>query len=341
MGAANASKVWVGVPQYGRNWPVKSGDKWVVKDGCPADWKPTSSPSRSSVTPVSARSLAERQKVTPKWNSTFGEWTFDYWITMAGKSGSTARDCDVKRTVWFGDTRSAVARAKIVPKTGIGGIAVWDFGTVTSDFYPKLLTYGRSIALATTTVTVKAPKKAAAGNTVKVRVATKSSAGPAAGAAATLYLVSTNRNRSRTPVATITLKADGTGVFRVPATASGEWVVSVAGSDTRAAADSAPVATRVSYGVTAQANQTSVSRGARVTLTGAVTPASAGTVVTVQRRIGNQAWTTVTTAKTKADGSVKVRVKQRATGKVSYRLVVPKSGRLAEGVSASIVVTVK
>ena len=340
VGEKYADRVWIGAPQYGRNWPVQVGTGWAVDADCPADWKPTPTPVRTVVTPTSAREIAAREKVDPTWDAESGEWTFDYWLPTAGKVDKKERTCDVKRRVWFADTRSALSRSKIVPDLKIGGIAVWDFGTVTSDFYSRLADYGREIAPAATTVTVKAPKTTTHGSTISVRVGTESRSGAAEDAEATLYFQPQGGSATRAKVGSITLDGDGKGVFKVPAAASGTWTVSVAGSWSRAAGESAPVSTTVRYAVTAKASAAKVAVGTPVTITGTVSPTSAGTAVSVQRRSASGAWRDVATTTTGAGGSVSVTVKPTVAGETSYRLLVPASGAIAKGASARLVITV-
>jgi len=340
VGEKYADRVWIGAPQYGRNWPVQVGTGWAVDADCPANWKPTPAPVRTSVTPTSAREIAAREKVDPTWDAESGEWTFDYWLPTAGKVDKKERTCDVKRRVWFADTRSALSRSKIVPDLKIGGIAVWDFGTVTSDFYSRLADYGREIAPAATTVTVKAPKTTTHGSTISVRVGTESRSGAAKDAEATLYFQPQGGSATRAKVGSITLDGDGKGVFKVPAAASGTWTVSVAGSWSRAAGESAPVSTTVRYAVTAKASAAKVAVGTPVTITGTVSPTSAGTAVTVQRRSASGAWRDVATTTTGAGGSVSATVKPTVAGETSYRLLVPASATIAQGASARLVITV-
>ena len=340
VGEQYADRVWIGAPQYGRNWPVQAGTGWAVDADCPANWKPTPTPVRTSVTPTSAREIAAREKVEPTWDAESGEWTFDYWLPTAGKVDKKERTCDVKRRVWFADTRSALSRASIVPELKIGGIAVWDFGTVTSDFYSRLADYGREIAPAATTVTAEAPKTTTYGRTVAVRVSTDSRKGPAKDAEAILYFQPQGGSATRAKVESITLDGDGKGVFKVPAEASGTWTVSVAGSWSRAAGESAPVSTTVRYAVTAKASATKVAVGTSVTITGTVSPSSTGTAVTVQRRSASGAWRDVAATTTGAGGSVTATVKPTVAGETSYRLLVPASATIAQGASARLVITV-
>jgi len=344
IGTEYAEKVWVGAPQYGRNWPVQSGSGWMVDADCPSGWTPKRTPTKTTVTPASARDLAAREKVKPSWDAEAGEWSFQYWSTTAGKvdkkAKRKAKRCEVKREVWFADTRSAIARAKITPQFRIGGIAVWDFGTVNSDFYSRLADYGREIAPAPTTVSVAAPKKAAHGSTLKIKVTTDSRVGAAKLATARLTFAPTSGGAARTEVASIVLDKDGSGAFTVPAEVSGSWVVSVDGDWSRKAGSSDSVTTRVRYAVTSAADATEVPRRTRVTLTGSVSPAAQGTEVTLQRRASGSSWEAFRSVTTQADGSVKAVVVPSAPGEYFYRFTVRGSDSLLPGFSPKVAVTV-
>ena len=357
VGEANADKLWLGNPQYGREWALNKGTStapvYGVDAKCPSGWSPgfydsqrnwVSTVMRTIGTPQAARAAAQTGGVEPQWNATQGEWTFRYSPTVNGrhrvKGAFVEIQCKVEREVWFGDTRSALRAASVVPDLKIGGIAVWNLSNVQSDFYPRLADYGREIAPAATTVTVKAPKATTYGRTIAVRVSTDSRQGAAKDAEATLYFEPQGGSSTRAKVTSITLDAEGKGVFKVPAEASGSWTVSVEGSWSRASGESEPATTNVRYAVTAKANATKVAVGTPVTITGSVSPAVIGLSVTVQRRSGSGAWRDVSTTTTGPGGSVSVTVKPTVAGETSYRLLVPQSSTLAQGTSARIVITV-
>lgn len=358
VGESNAGKLWLGNPQYGREWALNKGTStapvYSTDEKCPEGWSPgfysssgtwVSTVMRTIGTPQTARASADAHGVQPQWNATQGEWTYRYSPTVNGrhrdKGAFIEVQCKVEREVWFGDTRSALRAASGVPELKIGGIAVWNLSNLQSDFYPRLADYGREIAPAATTVSVKAPKAAAHGRTVSVRVSTDSRVGAAKGAEATLYFQPVAGSTARAKVESITLDSDGKGVFKVPAESSGSWTVAVAGSWSRAAAESDPAATRVRYAVTAKASETNVAVGTPVTITGTVSPGIEGLTVTVQRRSSSGAWREVGTATTTSGGSVSVTVKPTVAGEASYRLVVPASEALAQGASARIALTVR
>jgi spore germination protein YaaH len=357
VGEANAGKLWLGNPQYGREWALNKGTStapvYSTDEKCPEGWSPgfynssgtwVSTVMRTIATPEAARASADANGAQPEWNATQGEWTYRYSPTVNGRhrdKGSFIEvQCKVEREVWFGDTRSALRAASNLPDLKIGGIAVWNLSNVESDFYPRLADYGREIAPAATSVTVRVPRTTTYGSTISVRVGTDSRAGAAKGAEATLYFAPQGGSATRAKVGSITLDGDGKGVFKVPAAASGTWTVSVAGSWSRAAGESAPVSTTVRYAVTAKASASKVAVGTPVTITGTVSPTSAGTAVKVQRRSASGAWRDVATTTTGADGSVTATVKPTVAGETSYRLLVPASAVIAQGASARLVITV-
>lgn len=356
VGEANASKLWLGNPQYGREWALNKGTStapvYSTDEKCPEGWSPgfynssgtwVSTVMRTIGTPETARTSAAAHGVQPQWNSTQGEWTYRYSPTVNGrhrdKGAFIEVQCKVEREVWFGDTRSALRAASSLPDLRIGGIAVWNLSNLQSDFYPRLAEYGRQIAPAATSVTLKAPKTAVHGRTISVKVATDSRDGAAKGAEAALYFEPDGGATTRSKVDTITLDADGKGVFRVPVQVSGTWSVEVEGSWSRAPGQG-EATTTVRYAVSAQADQAKVSAGTAVTLTGTVSPGASGTPVTVQRRSGTGAWRAVASTTTGAAGAVTVTVKPTVAGEFAYRLLVPASDGLAQGTSARIVITV-
>jgi GH18 family chitinase len=196
VGQENAVKLWMGNPQYGREWALNKGTTQSPVYGtsarCPKGWSPgfydsggvwKSTVMRTIATPDIARAAALARDITPEWKAESGEWTYRYSPTVNGryaKDGAFVEtQCRVDREVWFGDTRSALVDAESVRDLRIGGIAVWNFSNVQSDFYPRLADYGREIAPAATNVTVKAPKATTYGRQISVNVVAESKAAAA------------------------------------------------------------------------------------------------------------------------------------------------------------------
>lgn len=228
---ANRKKIWLGIPQYSRNWVRTSADgTYLTKGDCPAGWKP--SPGASGVPGMLSQSLdraleiAAREQVTPTWDSTYGEYTFRYAVDTLGTANGQTTVCTAEREVWFADTRSAQLKANIVRDQGIAGLAVWEFGYVLDDFYAQM---ARKIA---PPLTVKASFDDAirAGTSTKVSGKVLRGAKEVAGArVAIAWLSSTGTKRdlgtTRTNDAgrySLSVKPPRSGTLRITATSQGQ-----------------------------------------------------------------------------------------------------------------------
>jgi len=118
-----ASKVFLGIPGYGRDWITK------VEGVCPKDF--TSSVvvgAKAAVVMREAPNLAASNNALPTYNTTNAESTFTYKKTYVDPTNS-ASFCTASRTVWYPDERSYAARTNLVGKYRLGGIAgldLWD-----------------------------------------------------------------------------------------------------------------------------------------------------------------------------------------------------------------------
>jgi spore germination protein YaaH len=140
---SNRKKIWLGIPQYSRNWVRQnSNGSYVTRGACPAGWKPEAGasgvPGMLSQSVARAQEIAAREQVTPTWDATDGEYTFRYWIMTDGTAGGAPVTCEAQREVWFADTRSAKLKANIVNQQRIAGLAVWEFGYVLDGFYSQM-----------------------------------------------------------------------------------------------------------------------------------------------------------------------------------------------------------
>ena len=120
-----ASKVFVGVPGYGRDWVT------AVSGVCPANVANSVKAGAKAATFVmrDAQSLAATYGATPTYNEQFGEVTFTYQKVYNGTTaGGLATTCTASRTAWYQDNRSWALRAALVTKYRIGGITAWTFG---------------------------------------------------------------------------------------------------------------------------------------------------------------------------------------------------------------------
>lgn len=120
-----ASKVYLGVPGYGRDWVTK------VVGICPSSVASVISPGAKAAVFVmrDAAGLAATYGATPLYNNAFGEATFSYQKVYSGSaSNGLATSCTASRTAWYENAQSYAARAQLVAKYRLGGITAWTFG---------------------------------------------------------------------------------------------------------------------------------------------------------------------------------------------------------------------
>lgn len=138
-----ASKVFVGVPGYGRDWVT------AVSGVCPANVANSIKVGAKAATFVmrDAQSLAATYGATPTYNEQFGEVTFTYQKVYNGTTaGGLATTCTASRTAWYQDNRSWALRAALVTKYRIGGITAWTFGMEEPLAMEAIRTVAKSIA---------------------------------------------------------------------------------------------------------------------------------------------------------------------------------------------------
>ena len=135
-----ASKVFLGIPGYGRDWITK------VEGVCPKDFASSVVVgAKAAVVMRSAVELATSNNATITYNPTHAESTFTYKKTYVDPTNS-ASFCTASRTVWFPDEKSYTARSNLVGKYRIGGIAVWTFGMENTAAIAAVRDIAKSIA---------------------------------------------------------------------------------------------------------------------------------------------------------------------------------------------------
>lgn len=120
-----ASKVYVGVPGYGRDWVTK------VDGICPSSVASVITPGANAAVFVmrDAAGLAATYGASPTFNNAFAESTFSYQKVYSGTaSNGLATSCTASRTAWYENAQSYAIRAQLVAKYRLGGITAWTFG---------------------------------------------------------------------------------------------------------------------------------------------------------------------------------------------------------------------
>jgi spore germination protein YaaH len=135
-----ASKVFVGIPGYGRDWITK------VDGTCPTAFT-------ASIVVGGKAALAMRDAINlpttyggaANYNTTYAENSYVYKKTYIDPANS-AISCTATRSVWYPDERSYAARAALVGKYRLGGVAVWTFGKETLAAANAIKDVAKSIA---------------------------------------------------------------------------------------------------------------------------------------------------------------------------------------------------
>ena len=138
-----ASKVYVGIPGYGRDWITK------VDGTCPSDVANSIKVGAKAATFVlrDANNLANSYGATPTYVDKYGETTFNYQKTYVGNTAAgLATQCVASRTVWYQDAQGYSARAALVAKYRLGGIAEWTLGMEDESAANAIRTLAKSIA---------------------------------------------------------------------------------------------------------------------------------------------------------------------------------------------------
>ena len=141
-----ASKVYVGLPGYGRDWVT------AVQGVCPSlpiNYLGTVKTSAAAGTVVmrDAPSLASTYAATPQYQAKYGETTFTYQKVYNGTtSDGQLTQCTATRVVWYQDAQGFALRANLVAKYRLGGLSQWTLGMEDPSATEAIRTVAKSIA---------------------------------------------------------------------------------------------------------------------------------------------------------------------------------------------------
>lgn len=138
-----ASKVYVGIPGYGRDWITK------VVGTCPVDVANSIKAGAKAATFVlrDATNLATSYGATPTYVDKYGETTFTYQKTYVGNTAAgLATQCTATRTVWYQDAKGYALRAQLVATYRLGGVAEWTLGMEDENAAMAIRNLAKSIA---------------------------------------------------------------------------------------------------------------------------------------------------------------------------------------------------
>ncbi len=127
--SGDPSKLVLGLPIYGYNWPIR------VQGKCPAD---DPSVGRTTVNIRTLDELVERREARPVYDEDTGEYSFRYRLELSG-GGDT---CTQTRQVHYVEATGAQLRLEIAREADFGGVSLWAFGfengTVWNRIIPSL-----------------------------------------------------------------------------------------------------------------------------------------------------------------------------------------------------------
>jgi spore germination protein YaaH len=278
-----ASKVFIGLPGYGRDWITG------VTGTCPATAPPGLKAGAKAATfrmnYASAKAVIDQ--AVPIFDTKSSEATYSYQQTFNGltaKGAATA--CTVNRTVWYQNDRSYLERMNLVAKYRLGGAALWTLGMEDAAATTAMRNVAQAIApdtvLSTLTVEQVNSKGAFYGGVFTVRGAlTLKDKSPVAGIPVSLEIKRMNEN-SWTLIAELTSAVDGTVSIPVTIGASASFRFTTQGTWERAESLSNEGKVVLLSRIILDRPST-VKSGKDLTVKGTLLPVLAGQVVVLQK----------------------------------------------------------
>ncbi len=287
------SKVQIGVPLYGYDWPQDPA--------APDGWGRATALTYNQAEALRASVGAARQ-----WSSPDAAPYFSYV-----KDGLTHQ-------VWYNDADATTAKMTFVGKYGIKGLAFWAVGAEDTRQWPALRSYAIQKS---TAITASVPTVVTYGT--RVTVSGKLTSGGAAVAGATVHLqYRVAGTLTWQTVATGTTSTTGTVAIPYLPSANGAVRLYAPTSWSYLGSLSNAVGTQVRWRVTAAFYDATISRGTAAKLSGSVGPVRAGTRVYRERYV-NGTWTTLASTTVSSTGGYAFWFTWYTPGTYTYRVRVP------------------
>ena len=334
-----ASKVFVGIPGYGRDWVTK------VEGTCPSlpiNYLKTVSTKASAATFVmhDAATLAATYNATPTYNDKYGESTFTYQKLYNGTTADgSLTTCTATRTAWFQDAKAFGLRAALVAKYRLGGIAEWTFGMED----PTAITAIREVATSIAPDQVVANLQASSSTMPIGTVVTLSSSfkkkDTTAFAGIPMQIELKSSSGEWTKIYSALSQSDGSVSLPIILGENSLLRVKSDGSWDRLPGQSSEIAVNVSRIITWNP-PTSMRRAVTYISSGSIFPKEAGVLVTLESALSGS-WSTPPSAMTDSEGRFAIPFTLTKNGVVAMRASVAGDSRFDQSHSDFVTVLIR
>jgi len=332
-----ASKVFVGVPGYGRDWVT------AVDGVCPANVAAAIKVGAKAATFVmrDAQNLAASYGVTPTYNEAFGEMTFTYQKVYNGTTAAgLSTSCTATRTAWYQDTKGYALRAALVTKYRIGGISAWTLGMEEPLAMETIRQAAKAIAPDQVTATLASDKASINyGDPITLSGAlTIKDKSPVANTQVRIEVKSPSDADWRVLTTAVT-GADGT--FTKPILISKSMSIRISSDATWERTESTSPEVVISVARTLSfAAPATVKAGAPLAITGAIRPRVAGVYVTLNKLVNGQWQSVGTPVTTDAQGNFAFATGENLRKVATYKISVAADSNwaLLESPSFSVII---
>jgi spore germination protein YaaH len=315
-----ASKVFIGLPGYGRDWITS------VAGTCPVTAPPGLKAGAKAATfrMNYAAAKAAIDQAVPTFDVKSSEATYSYQQIFNGLTAKgAATSCTVNRTVWYQNDRSYLERMNLVAKYRLGGAALWTLGmedvAATTAMRNVALAIAPDTVLSTLTVEQVNSKGTFYGGvfTLKSTLTLKDKS-PVAGIPVSLEIKRANEN-SWTPIAELISGVDGSVSVPVTIGANASFRFTTQGTWERAESFSNEGKVVLLSRIVLE-RPTSVKSGKELTVKGTLLPVLAGQVVVLQKFVSGK-WQNIGTASaTGANGEFQVSLIEAKKGVIKLRV---------------------
>ena len=314
-----ASKIFIGLPGYGRDWITS------VTGTCPESAPPglTVGAKAATFKMNYATTKATIDQAVPVFDATTSEMTYSYTQNFNGltaKGAATA--CTVGRTVWYQNDRSYTERMNLVAKYQLGGSALWTLGmedpTATTAMRNVALAIAPDTVLNTLTIDNASSKNIFYGGIFTLRgLVTLKDLTPIAGMPVTVQM-KRDTETNWTTIALINSAGDGT--LSVPITIAGNTTFRLSTDGTWDKAESLSseekvvLLSRIIFD-----RPSTVKHGAPLVIKGTLLPMVAAQSVGIQKYVSGK-WSTIAATTTGTSGDFLASIIEGKKGVVKLRI---------------------